>query len=149
MYLYTVKSISIKAFKGFNISPCCYLRRLCFHRFFSVHGGLHRRGDSASRGSASRAGLHLGMSATRGVSIGGGAGRCASRGVCIQGVWEPPPRNRILQDTVNERAVCILLECILVWNIDTISRLHINRIKSWFYKVQKLIGCETFSTFLC
>ena len=36
----------------------------------------------------------------------------ASRGVCMQGVGRPP--YWMLRDTVNERAVHILLECILV-----------------------------------
>ena len=37
------------------------------------------------------------------------------RGFCIQGGWaDTPPPNRILRDTVNERAVRMLLECILV-----------------------------------
>ena len=34
-------------------------------------------------------------------------------GVCIQGGWADP-RNQTLRDTVNERWVRILLECILV-----------------------------------
>ena len=38
-------------------------------------------------------------------------------GVCIEGSWaDPPPHHQILCDTVNERPVRILLECILVWN---------------------------------
>ena len=45
---------------------------------------------------------------TRGVSASGGS---ASRG----DVWgRPPEMHGILQDMVNKRAVCILLECILV-----------------------------------
>ena len=36
-------------------------------------------------------------------------------GVCIQAGWaDPPPHHLILGDTVNERAVRILLECIVV-----------------------------------
>ena len=60
----------------------------------SVHGeggGLHPEGVSGSRGSESRR-------------------------VCLQGVGGlgRPPSHWILQDMVNERAVRILLECILV-----------------------------------
>ena len=43
------------------------------------------------------------------------------KGVCIQGGlhrgWATPPPNWILRDTVNERAVRILLECILFFNL--------------------------------
>ena len=49
--------------------------------------------------------------ASRGVYIQG-TGVCIQR-VCIQGGWADPPPC-ILRDMVNERAVCILLECILV-----------------------------------
>ena len=66
-----------------------------------------------------------------GVSASGGeGGGSASWGVCIRvgsastgglhrgdlhlgRVWQTPPLHRILRDTVNERAVRILLECIL------------------------------------
>ena len=73
------------------------LQRLCC---LSVHGG---GGESASRGHASR-----GFCIQRGVSI--------QRGLCIR--WEvgqSPPFHRILRDTVIERGVRILLECILVF----------------------------------
>ena len=64
----------------------------------SVHGmvgGVCIYGESASR-----EGLHPGW-----VCIGGG------------GKDRPPPPHRILQDTVNERAVRIILECILVCRV--------------------------------
>ena len=37
--------------------------------------------------------------------------------VCIRGVrsWAEPPPHRILRDTIDERTVRILLECILVY----------------------------------
>ena len=45
---------------------------------------------------------------------GGGAGVSASREVCIEGGgWADTP-HRILRDTVNERAVRILLKCNIV-----------------------------------
>ena len=47
--------------------------------------------------------------------MGGGGlhpGGSASRGVCIQGGWQTPPR--ALRDTINKRTVRVLLECILV-----------------------------------
>ena len=43
-------------------------------------------------------------------------GVSASRdGVCIRGLADPP--TQILRDTVNERAVRILLECVLLYNL--------------------------------
>ena len=71
--------------------------------------GLHPGGGSASRG---------------GLTPGG---RSASRRVCLQGGlhlggWADPPW--ILRDTVNERAVRILLQCILVFNKFEILTLH-------------------------
>ena len=55
----------------------------------------------------------------RGSALGGGI--CIQRGlhprgVCIQGFGQTFRPPRILWDTVNERAVRILLECILVWS---------------------------------
>ena len=38
----------------------------------------------------------------------------AFRGFCIRGGTDTPEINGMLQDTVNKRAVCILLECFLV-----------------------------------
>ena len=83
------------------------LQRLCFYRCLSVHkgegGGVHGRGHvwrecawwgwgDVCGGLACMARLH------------------AWQGVCVAGgsAWQ------ILRDTVNERAVRILLECILV-----------------------------------
>ena len=87
--------------------------------------GVCIQGGSASRGSPS-GGLHLEGSASRRVCIQGFCIRegglhpegSASRRVCIQGVLHPGVSasipHQILQDTVNERGVHILLECILV-----------------------------------
>ena len=53
-------------------------------------------------------------------SIDGRGALHPGREVCIQGKsasragWVDPPPHRILHDTVNERVVLILLECILV-----------------------------------
>ena len=71
--------------EGYVFTPVCH----------SVHGGkgLHRGGR----------GLHTGGSAS---------GGSVSNGICILGVVQTPPW--ILLDTVNERVVRILLECILV-----------------------------------
>ena len=64
----------------------------------------------------------------RGTSVAGGlhGGGCAWQGACVAGgvhggghvwwgghVWHACPPPKILRDTVNERAVHILLECIL------------------------------------
>ena len=97
------------------------LRRLCFYRCLSVHGGacvaegsVHGKGGHMwgvcmggeacmAGGVGGRGGMHGGGCAWRGhVWQGGMHGRAGGR------VWQ------ILRDTVNERAVCILLECILV-----------------------------------
>ena len=69
------------------------LRRLCFHRCLSVHRGSASRG----RRSASRGGLHT----------------WREGGLYPVGYWADPP-HWILPDTINERTVRILLECILV-----------------------------------
>ena len=64
-------------------------------------GGLHPGGEgSASRGRATSAG----------VCIGGGGG-----GQTLPSPPPPPKIHRILRDTVNQRVVRILLECILVF----------------------------------
>ena len=76
----------------------------------SVHGGggwWLPRGGLPPGGSASRGR----GSASRGV--------CLQGGVCIQGVWADPPK--ALRDTVNKRAVRILLECILVFTLVRIT----------------------------
>ena len=91
------------------------LRRLCFYRCLSVHGG-------ACMGGVWQGGVH-----DRGACVAGGvhgrgcvvAGMCGRRSVCGEGcvwwgcAWHACPQ-QILQDTVNEQAVRILLECILV-----------------------------------
>ena len=53
-------------------------------------------------------GMHGGGCAWQGACVAGG---CAWQGACMVGVSMP---QQILWDTVNEQAVCILLECILV-----------------------------------
>ena len=106
------------------------LRRLCFHRCLCVHGGgvcfrgVCIREGFASRGVCIQRGLHPGGLHPRAVCIGGGhlhagglqLGASASGGSASRGIWADyaPSPNRIQQDTVNERAVRILLECILV-----------------------------------
>ena len=59
-------------------------------------------------------------------------GACMAGGVCVAGgvhgrghVWQgghscSPPHHQILRDTVNERAVRILLECILFVNVSKV-----------------------------
>ena len=46
-----------------------------------------------------------------------GMGACMARGACMAGVWHAPSPLQILRDTVNDRAVRILLECVLVTHI--------------------------------
>ena len=56
---------------------------------------------------------------------GGGGGAVHGRGACVAGgscmvewhAWHTPPDTTRYGDTVNERSVCILLQCILVWQI--------------------------------
>ena len=67
--------------------------------------------------SVHREGLHPGGLPPGGLHWRGGS---ASRGVCMRGggevgQWAKPPPYQILWDTVNEPAVHILLECILVF----------------------------------
>ena len=80
-------------------------------------GDLHAGG----RGSASKAGGSVSRG-RGGLHPGGGvwirAGLHPGRGI---GQTSPP--NRILQDTVNEREIRILLECILVYYRNTASPL--------------------------
>ena len=72
-------------------------------------GGVHRcqGGMHGCRGGVHGCG---GMHGCRGACVVVG-GLCGCRGAC-----------RIRRDTVNERAVRILLECILVWTLKLFSR---------------------------
>ena len=89
-------------------------KRSCGNVMFlhlSVSHSVHRgEGMSASRGSASSrvciqwGGLHP-------------WGVCIQRGLHPGGFGLTPPPHRIPRDTVNERAVRILLECILVFSL--------------------------------
>ena len=74
------------------------LRRLCFHRCLPVHGSMYGRGGMCSRGGH----------AWKGSCMAGGQ---VWRGGGMHGTHIP---RQILRDTVNERVVRILLECILV-----------------------------------
>ena len=75
------------------------LRRLCFYTCLSVHSGWGMRGMGGVRG-----GRHAWQGDMR------GRGR-AWQGACVAHMPPPP---QIPRDTVNKRAVRILLECILV-----------------------------------
>ena len=67
-------------------------------------GGMRGRGGHAWQGSM----------CGRGACVAGGVG--GGEGVCM--TCMPPGQTLWLQHTVNERSVCILLECILVhWYI--------------------------------
>ena len=90
----------------------------------SREGGLHLWRGVYIQGVCIQGGLHLGVVCIMGVSASregglhpeGGlypGGSVSGGGVCIQGVGQTPP-HRILRDTVNEQAIRILLECILV-----------------------------------
>ena len=83
-------------------------RRLCFYRCVSVHRGVH-----ASKGGACM--LPGGHASGGHACFPGGVRGC--RGACLVAgghVWLQGGVHGIGQDTVNERAVRILLECILV-----------------------------------
>ena len=76
-----------------------------------VHGGGH-----AWQGGVAGEHAWQGACMARGW-VWWGDGRCAWQGACMAGVCmaHRPPPQQILRDTVNERAVRILLECILVF----------------------------------
>ena len=78
-----------------------------------VHGrgeGLHGRGACVAGGHAWWEACMAGGHVWQGVMHGGRA--CMARGCA----WQRGGARQILQDTVNERAVRILLECIRVKN---------------------------------
>ena len=78
-------------------------------------GGMHGRGNAWQGEHAWQGGMH-----GRGSCMAGGhawQGGMCSRGACMVGACETGGAcipQQILWDTVNERAVRILLECILV-----------------------------------
>ena len=93
-----------------------------------VVGGMHDRGCvwwgvCMAGGIHGRGGMHGRGHVWQGACMAGGV--CMARGACVAGghAWHtrPPPRE-ILRDTVNERAVRILLECILVIQLFRCSR---------------------------
>ena len=110
------------------------LLRLCFYRCVSVH----RRGCVWQGGHAWQGACVAGGHAWWGACMAGGhvwQGACMARGegvhgrgACMVGGMHVPPRQMLrLQHTVNERAVRILLECILVleefFPIDTFLKI--------------------------
>ena len=85
-------------------------RRVCIAGGHAWQGGMHGRGACMAGGVHGRGCRAVGH-AWQGVCMAGGCGRVAYiAGGC--GVHAP---QQILQDTVNEQAVCIILECILVF----------------------------------
>ena len=68
-----------------------------------MHGRGHAWWGGHGRGHVWQGGMH-------------GGGACVAQGREWWGVCKPPPPADTMRysDTVNERAVCILLECILV-----------------------------------
>ena len=103
----------------------------CFYRCLSVHGGrgCAWRGGHAWWGHVWQGGVHGGGCGGWGACmVGVGWGHTLQGGVCGRGgghVWQGVAcmacPQQILQDTVNERTVHILLECILVVLIITSS----------------------------
>ena len=78
--------------------------------FIPVFDSVHRGGGGYNCASfCSQEGLHP---ATRG------------GGLHLEGGWLDPPPNRILRDTVNERVVRILLECIFVDGRNLVHRMQ-------------------------
>ena len=117
------------------------LRRLCFYRCLSVHGGgfLHRGGSSIPGGvPPSRGGfLHPGGSSIPGgFSIRGGSP--SKGGLSIQG--GPPSRGEGVLHPVNVRAERILLECILVVLIISQSVANSDKIFGGSLSTVELIG---------
>ena len=76
------------------------LRRSCFYRCVCLSTGGGGRAWHVAWGCAWQGGIHDRGHAWGGCVHGGGGGACVPQ--------------QILRDTVNERAVRILLECILV-----------------------------------
>ena len=101
------------------------LRRLYFYRCLSVQGGMRGWGRVCVWLGACMAGGHAWLGGMH------GWGACVARGACMAGgvwgwgaymaggVWHAclPQQILWLWHTVNERAVCILLKCILVSRI--------------------------------
>ena len=87
------------------------LRRLCFYRCLSVHRGACMAGGGVRGRGACMAG--------RVCVVGGmhGRGVCVARGAWQGGMHATCTPWHILRDSVNERAVRILLECILVHQV--------------------------------
>ena len=105
-------------------------------------GGMHGRGACMAGGHAWQGGMHgrghawgcawqgacLGGMHGRGLVWQGGIcdrGSLCGRGACMAGVYMPCTPWQILWDTVNERAVRILLECILVLVVFVTTNLWI------------------------
>ena len=78
-------------------------RGACVAGGMCIAGGMHGRGHAWQRGMHGRGACMVG-------GMCGSGGVCVWWGACVAGgcAWQ------ILRDTVNERAVHILLECILV-----------------------------------
>ena len=88
-------------------------------------GGVHGRGHAwwwvCMAGVVCMAGGHAwqGVCMARGACMAGGA--CVAGGMHGGGAWHmcppPPPDTMRYGDTVSERSVCILLQCIPIWQI--------------------------------
>ena len=101
------------------------LRRLCFYRCLSVHGG----GACVAGGCAWFGHARWGSSLVRGYVWWGCAWQGAWGGMCGRGAgcaWLGGIGGKVgvHGDTINERAVRILLECILVIYIPLLVCLH-------------------------
>ena len=122
--------------EGYVFTPVC-------QSFCSQGGDVHSRGCAWREGVRGRgvcvAGRHAWQGVWQGVCMVGGVhggGACVVGGVWQERcVWQGGVRGRgacmmggawqIPRDTVNERAVRILLECILVQNMFTLYRLRL------------------------
>ena len=66
-------------------------------------------------------------------------------GVCLSACWDtPPPEQSILGDTVNERAVCILLECNLVEECGYFSPTKLARKHNYIVVPSAVVSIDVF-----
>ena len=121
--------------QGNAFTPVClFAGRGSAPRGSASKGGLHPeevfiQGSLYLRGFCIKGGLHPRKACIQGDLHSLGLGSPPNK-VCINGGWADPPSPGILRETVNQRAVRILLECSLVVWINW--RFPLARRNTWF-----------------